>query len=179
MWCPTSGSWISSMPVEAQRPVSLDILPKSLHAFLPQTHPKLTSPTQPQRALTFIKHNHPLTTYHSTILTFYRSMWNTATHHDLSKPDLLISALTNSNLFSAPEIDAIIAGANDKKYKDLLLAETEKVVKMGAFGAPFFWVRNGRGVEEPFFGSDRLVDLFVFGPLFLGFHRPDYGGFFT
>lgn len=84
-------------------------------------------------------------------------MWNTSTHHDLSKSPLLHSVLSSSNLFSPPEIEAIIAGANDKKYKDLLTAETEKVVKLGAFGAPFFWVRNGKGEEEPFFGSDRLV----------------------
>lgn len=26
----------------------------------------------------------------------------------------------------------------------------------GAFGSPWFWVRNGEGKEEPFFGSDRF-----------------------
>jgi len=110
----------------------------------------------PQRALTYIKSHHPSSVYHSTIHTLYDSLWNTATHHDISKPDILVSALSDSKLFSPSEIDAILAGANDKKYKDLLLAETEKVVELGGFGAPFFWVRNGKGEEEMFFGSDRF-----------------------
>lgn len=96
-------------------------------------------------------------------------MWNTSTHHDISKPEILHSVLSDSRLFSSSEVDAILAGANDKKYKDLLLAETEKVLSLGAFGSPWFWVTNGEGKEEPFFGSDRLVSSYLSYCMYLGF----------
>lgn len=48
----------------------------------------------------------------------------------------------------------------------MLVAETEKVLGLGAFGSPWFWVRNAKGEQEPFFGSDRLV-LFLYPLLFI------------
>ena len=47
--------------------------------------------------------------------------------------------------------------AEEKEWKQKLLANTKKVLDQGAFGAPWIWVRNGEGKEEPFFGSDRYV----------------------
>jgi glutathione S-transferase kappa 1 len=51
----------------------------------------------------------------------------------------------------------ILKAASEKEWKDKLLANTQKALDLGAFGAPWFWVRNGEGKEEPFFGSDRYV----------------------
>ena len=51
----------------------------------------------------------------------------------------------------------ILKAAGEKEWKDKLLANTQKALDLGAFGAPWFWVRNGEGKEEPFFGSDRYV----------------------
>ena len=81
-------------------------------------------------------------------------MW-TSPHVDLSKPDLLHKTLLE--IFTKNEADAIIAAAGTDEWKKKLTANTQKVLDQGAFGAPWFWVRNGKGVEEPFFGSDRYV----------------------
>jgi glutathione S-transferase kappa 1 len=43
-----------------------------------------------------------------------------------------------------------------------LLANTQKVLDQGAFGAPWMWVRNTAGREEPFFGSDRFHFVYAF-----------------
>ena len=51
----------------------------------------------------------------------------------------------------------ILKAASEMEWKDKLLANTQKALDLGAFGAPWFWVRNGEGKEEPFFGSDRYV----------------------
>lgn len=56
-----------------------------------------------------------------------------------------------------------MAGAVEKEWKDKLLANTQKALDLGAFGAPWMWVRNGEGKEEPFFGSDRYVTREGFG----------------
>ena len=40
---------------------------------------------------------------------------------------------------------------SDQKVKDALIANTEKIVEKGAFGAPTIFVG-----EEMFFGQDRL-----------------------
>lgn len=68
---------------------------------------------------------------------------------------MLRNELTNINLFSAKEVDEIIAAAESKEWKDKLLSNTQEALDKGAFGAPWFWVKNAQGVEEPFFGSDR------------------------
>jgi hypothetical protein len=59
--------------------------------------------------------------------------------------------------FKADEVQVILAAGTDAEWKGRLTANTEKVLKLGAFGAPWFWVKNGKGVEEPFFGSDRYI----------------------
>lgn len=38
----------------------------------------------------------------------------------------------------------------------------KKVLELGAFGAPWMWVKNGEGKEEPFFGSDRCHFMWEF-----------------
>ena len=43
-----------------------------------------------------------------------------------------------------------------------MVANTQKVLDQGAFGAPWMWVRNEEGKEEPFFGSDRFAFIWTF-----------------
>lgn len=40
----------------------------------------------------------------------------------------------------------------------MLVDETAMLVEKGAYGAPWFLVKNKQGVEEPFFGSDRSAE---------------------
>lgn len=57
----------------------------------------------------------------------------------------------------------ILTAAANPEIKAQLAANTEKVVKeQGAFGCPWFWVRNAQGKEEPFFGSDRFHYMWRF-----------------
>jgi glutathione S-transferase kappa 1 len=74
---------------------------------------------------------------------------------NITEPEVLRKELTNLNLFSAKEVDEITAAAETKEWKDKLLSNTQEALDKGAFGAPWFWVKNAQGVEEPFFGSDR------------------------
>jgi glutathione S-transferase kappa 1 len=108
----------------------------------------------PQRALCYIKSAYPASTYEAVFLTLSRALW-TPPNVDLSKPDLFREVLRQS--FDADETETIVAAAGEKRWKDALTTNTEKVLKQGAFGAPWFWVRAPSGREEPFFGSDRCV----------------------
>ncbi|GMF76318.1 unnamed protein product [Aspergillus oryzae] len=86
-------------------------------------------------------------------------MWNGQL--DISKPENLATALRN--VFSAQEVEKIITAAGTPEVKAELAATTERVVKeLGAFGCPWFWVVNGEGKGEPFFGSDRWHFMWEF-----------------
>lgn len=82
-------------------------------------------------------------------------MW--VQHNNITLPEPLYSTLVSTKLFSSSQIDEILTAAKDQAWKDRLSASTKKVLHQGAFGAPWMWVRNKEGVEEPFFGSDRYV----------------------
>ncbi len=78
-------------------------------------------------------------------------------HIDVSTPENLAIALRDAGVFSDTEVADIIAGAARPEIKQELTATTERVVKeLGAFGCPWFWVSDGKGRQEPFFGSDRF-----------------------
>jgi 2-hydroxychromene-2-carboxylate isomerase len=80
-------------------------------------------------------------------------MWKEET--DISRPDKLAIAL--SKAFNEAQVQEIIKGANDPKIKETLTRVTEKVARdLGAYGCPWFWVYDGKGNAEPFFGSDRF-----------------------
>ncbi|KAF5866093.1 hypothetical protein ETB97_001171 [Aspergillus alliaceus] len=80
---------------------------------------------------------------------------------DISKPEHLATAL--GNVFSAGEVKEIIAAAGTAEVKAELAATTERAVKeLGAFGVPWFWVLDGEGKGEPFFGSDRWHFMWEF-----------------
>lgn len=75
----------------------------------------------------------------------------------MAQADALRDTLVATGLFSEREVGEIASAAEEKEWKDKLLENTKKVLDQGAFGAPWFWVRNAEGKEEPFFGSDRYV----------------------
>jgi glutathione S-transferase kappa 1 len=72
---------------------------------------------------------------------------------DVSKPELLAEVLGRH--FEKEDVKRILEAANTAEWKQRLLDNTQRALEKGAFGAPWFWVRNGSGEEEPFFGSDR------------------------
>lgn len=72
------------------------------------------------------------------------------------------STIATTTLFTDEEVDAIVTATNEKQWKDCLLANTQKILDQGAFGAPWFWVQNAEGEEEPFFGSDRFHFMWAY-----------------
>jgi hypothetical protein len=82
-------------------------------------------------------------------------MW--VDHNNITLPEPFVETLKTAKLFTDKEVEEILNAAKEKEWKDKLLANTQKVLDLGAFGAPWMWVRNSEGTEEPFFGSDRYV----------------------
>jgi glutathione S-transferase kappa 1 len=86
-------------------------------------------------------------------------MWNGQL--DISKPENLAKAL--GKVFPSTEVEEILAAAVSPEIKNELTATTARVVnELGAFGCPWFWVTNGEGRSEPFFGSDRFHFMWDF-----------------
>jgi len=57
----------------------------------------------------------------------------------------------------------ILEAAKTTKYKEALTSVTKHCFEdLGTFGAPWFWITNGAGVSEPFFGSDRWAYMWDF-----------------
>lgn len=106
----------------------------------------------PQRALCFVKEQHP-DRFVPTFLDIFEAMWKNG--KDVSEPKILDETLQLK--FSSEEARTILSSANSAPFKQRLNDNTKEALDRGAFGAPWFWVRNAQGVEEPFFGSDRCV----------------------
>ncbi|EHL01155.1 Thioredoxin-like protein [Glarea lozoyensis ATCC 20868] len=119
----------------------------------PSFFPPLT--LLPQRALCFIKSAHPPAIFEEIFLIIFQKLWTPPNQVDVTKPDLFKGVLDESGLFTREQVDEILVKAGEKEWKDKLLANTKLVLEQGAFGAPWMWVRNSKGEEEPFFGSDR------------------------
>ncbi|KAF9699129.1 hypothetical protein EKO04_002884 [Ascochyta lentis] len=105
----------------------------------------------PQRALSFIKEQHPHA-FISAFLDIFEAMWKNG--KDVSVPATLAETLQPR--FSPEEVKAILSSANSAPFKQRLNDNTKEALDRGAFGCPWFWVRNAKGAEEPFFGSDRF-----------------------
>lgn len=78
----------------------------------------------------------------------FRHMW--ADPKKMDDPAVLRAALDESGLDS----ERLLELAQTREVKDALLANTERSVARGTFGAPTFFVGN-----EIFFGKDRLRDV--------------------
>lgn len=108
--------------------------------------------------MTYIKQSRDRKTLESSFLAIFQGLWKE--HLELSKPENLVIAL--GRVFPEKEVQEIITAAGSPKIKAELQETTEYVVKeKGAFGCPWFWVRNGEK-EEPFFGSDRFHYMWDF-----------------
>ena len=100
----------------------------------------------------YIKSTHPASKFEDAFLALFAANWEK--HLDTSKPDELRTAL--ADVFPTSEIETIVAAAGTPEVKEMLNSNTTRAWKdCGAFGAPWFWVTDGRGLSEPFFGSDR------------------------
>jgi len=124
----------------------------------PDFFPPLT--LLPQRALCFIKANFPNSIYERAFSRLMNAMW--IDHINITLPAELASVLKSTRMFKEEQVEAIIKATQEKEWKDKLLANTQKVLDQGAFGAPWFWVQNAEGKEEPFFGSDRFHFMWTF-----------------
>lgn len=102
----------------------------------------------------YIKRNFPRERYETTSILLWE--WMYYKNIDISKPDNL-AELLRSNGFSDAEAKNVLTAASTPEYKEALTANTQKALDQGAYGAPWFWVKNKEGKEEPFFGSDRYV----------------------
>ena len=99
----------------------------------------------------YIKERWPSEKFESSFQDLWICLWKE--HMDISKPDQMVKALARQ--FSPEEVKQIIASANTLEYKQKLEKNTRSLVDRGAFGAPWYFVRNSQGRVEPFFGSDR------------------------
>ncbi|KAF7983723.1 hypothetical protein HWV62_19673 [Athelia sp. TMB] len=114
----------------------------------------------PQRAMLYVKDTFSNEKFEDVYGAVFRATW-VAPHRDLSKVDVLQTFL--SEHFTPTETAAILAAAASPAYKQKLSDVTKRVVEeQGAFGCPWFWVVNGAGKGEPFFGSDRFHFMWAF-----------------
>ena len=75
----------------------------------------------------------------------FQSYWDKGV--DISQEDLLLGIVKNSNL-NPEEFTKFIVS---KEAKDLLIENTEDLIKRGGFGSPTFFYK-----DKMFFGNDRL-----------------------
>jgi glutathione S-transferase kappa 1 len=125
----------------------------------------------PQRALVYIKEAHPQN-FVQAFLEIFRGMWEDGL--DVSKPDLLAQVL--SKHFGEGEVKDILEKANSAPYKQQLNDNTKKALDLGAYGCPWHVLRNSKGEEEPFFGSDRCVPAASLLVSLVRVRYPSFGG---
>jgi glutathione S-transferase kappa 1 len=100
----------------------------------------------------YVKQHYRREQYEEAFVTLWKYL---SEHHvDISKPENMSKALREH--FVDEEVGEILEAASTPQYKQALTDNTQKAIELGAFGAPFFWVHNKKGQEEPFFGSDRF-----------------------
>ena len=100
----------------------------------------------------YVKAHFPTPKFESAYITLWDALW--LQHIDISDPDLLASVLSQS--FDDKTVREILAAAEKKEWKQALTENTKRALEVGAFGAPWFVVRNEeRGEVASFWGSDR------------------------
>ncbi|RMZ89213.1 hypothetical protein DV736_g3546, partial [Chaetothyriales sp. CBS 134916] len=117
----------------------------------------------PLRALLVIKARHDTATFERCFQAAFEYSWNDGKHLDISKPENLAVALRGV-LGDDKEVEEVVRlAATSQEVKDQLKANTERALAQGAFGAPWFWLRNAdTGKEEPLWGSDRWAYMWQF-----------------
>jgi len=106
---------------------------------------------QSQRCMIHIKSAHPAK-FEAAYAALFDALWQESMN--LAEQDLLLQVL--QRVFSQTEAEAILQATKTVDVKGRLMKNTEHAWKdLGAYGAPWFWVGDGEGREEAFFGSDR------------------------
>ncbi|KAJ6441188.1 amino acid transporter [Purpureocillium lavendulum] len=106
----------------------------------------------PQRSLTYVKAQWP-DKLEALLQSCFDSLW--LQHLDLAKPANMRTAL--ARVFGEQEAEEVLAAAQSPGVKQSLNDATKHAFQdLGAFGCPWFWVHDGKGRAEPFFGSDRF-----------------------
>lgn len=106
----------------------------------------------------YIKHAYTENTYLTIFNELWVALWEE--NKDVSNPQLLASVL--SRHLTDTEAKGVIDAAQAPHWKAALNSNTQDALNKGAYGAPWCWVRNGEGIEEPFFGSDRFHYMWEF-----------------
>lgn len=103
--------------------------------------------------------------YLAALAHFFRAFW--ALDRDLTTSEGVAQALREvrsevavggdggAPVFSPEQVADVVRAAGSEECKVALKRNTEEALRRGAFGCPWFWVADGKGREEPFFGSDR------------------------
>lgn len=89
----------------------------------------------------------------SIFFDIFAAMWQKG--KDVSKPEVLAEVL--GQRLKEDEVQDVMTKASSPPYKQRLNDNTKEALDRGAFGCPWIVVRNSKGKEEPFFGSDRYV----------------------
>ncbi|RKK84549.1 hypothetical protein BFJ68_g15121 [Fusarium oxysporum] len=106
----------------------------------------------PQRCLTYVKMKHP-EKLEDLFQSCFESLW--LEHLDLAKQEHMRTGLLKT--FNKQEAEEILNAAQTSEIKLALNDVTKHAIEdLGAFGCPWFWVHDGKGNAEPFFGSDRF-----------------------
>ncbi|KAH6610740.1 Dihydrofolate reductase-like protein [Trichoderma cornu-damae] len=123
----------------------------------------------PLRALHYVKANYPRASFLAAVEACFVAFWTPPNVNLIPEENLravLLGATEKpgqsdgKKLFAEAEVERIMQGRSG--MKDVLLATTKRAVDQGAFGAPWIWVTNAKGEEEPFFGSDRFHHIYKF-----------------
>ncbi|KOS17965.1 Glutathione S-transferase kappa 1 [Escovopsis weberi] len=124
--------------------------------------------TSALRALHHIKANHPQPVFLASFRALFCAFWLRG-GVDLTQDDNLRDTLLRATegpdgkggrLFPEADVESIMSGRAG--MKDAVRGATARALEVGAFGAPWFWASNGRGEEQPFFGSDRFNHIYEF-----------------
>ena len=106
----------------------------------------------------YIKANYEREQFEKAFLDLWTAAWEQGV--DISKPEALAGVYQRH--FSDAAVKTILQAGTEQRWKDQLNANTKTALENGAFGAPWFWVRNRKGKEEPFFGSDRFHFMWAY-----------------
>ncbi|KAF2145319.1 uncharacterized protein K452DRAFT_348929 [Aplosporella prunicola CBS 121167] len=106
----------------------------------------------PQRCLLYAKRRYP-EKYEDLFESCFQTMYLQGL--DISIPENMATACRKT--FDEVQTEEVMKAAGDAEVKKALNDTTQHAVKeLGAFGCPWFWVHDGKGNAEPFFGSDRF-----------------------
>ena len=100
--------------------------------------------------MVYIKAAFPKDIYEAALQSLWSSLFEH--HRDISE-HAITEALQGR--FGESAVTKIIEAASSDQVKRNLTENTQKALDLGAFGAPYFAVRNKHGNCEFFFGSDR------------------------